>query len=235
MAATFAYDASLVGTGSYTATEAGRLLRTSALNIRRWMGGYTYKEDGKIYRSAPLWLSELPKYDDHHIEIGFRDLIELRFIKGFLDAGLGLKAIRNCLEYARDCVNDDRPFSTRKFQTDGNTIFLESLRRVDGEAELLDLKRRQYTIREVVRRTFKDLDIAEDVVARWRPFGGKASIVIDPRRAFGQPIAAEYGVPTVALVDAVSAEDSDERAARIFDVPISVVRDAVLFEQSLRG
>ena len=166
--------------------------------------------------------------------MGFRDLIELRFIKAFIDHGLGLKTIRHCLDYARECVKDDRPFSTRRFQTDGRTIFLESLRD-SGDDELLDLKNRQYVIKDVIERTFKDLDISEDIVIRWRPFEGKDSIVIDPQRAFGQPIASGSGIPTVTLADAVNAERSIQRVSYLYDVPVPVIRDAVNFEKSLKA
>jgi uncharacterized protein (DUF433 family) len=140
--------------------------------------------------------------------------------------------VRNCLDYARECANDPRPFSTRRFQTDGRSIYLESLRR-SGEAEVLDLKKKQYVIKKLIDRTFRDLDLSDDIVTRWRPFDGKPSIVIDPQRAFGQPIAANYGVPTVVLADAVKAEGSIERVTHLFDVSSSVVRDAMKFEHSL--
>jgi uncharacterized protein (DUF433 family) len=181
----------------------------------------------------PLWTPQLPAHE-HHLELGFRDLIELRFVKAFMDHGLGLKTIRNCLEYARECVKDDRPFSTRRFRTDGRTIFLESAERT-GEAELLDLKNRQYVLKQIIERTFKDLDIDNDIVVRWRPYSGKNTIVIDPQRAFGQPIASASGVPTVALADAVKAEKSFDRVSYLYDVPVSVIRDAVNFENSLRA
>jgi hypothetical protein len=50
---------------------------------------------GKEVKIPPLWTPELPAFEDH-VELGFRDLIELRFVKAFVRAGLGLKAIRNC-------------------------------------------------------------------------------------------------------------------------------------------
>jgi len=220
-----------LGIGFYTVPEAARLIKARPLNIRRWLGGYSYEERGEVVKMPPLWQPQLPAHD-HHLELGFRDLIELRFIKGFIDAGLGLKTIRQCLEYARECVNDERPFSTRRFQTDGRTIFLESAQR-SGKSELLDLKSHQYVLKKVIERTFKDLDITKEFVARWRPFGGKKTIVIDPQRAFGQPIASERGVPTVALADAVKAEGSVKRVSHLFDVPVGVVRDAVNFEKFL--
>jgi uncharacterized protein (DUF433 family)/DNA-binding transcriptional MerR regulator len=225
-----------IGVGSYTAQEAARLLKTTPLNVNRWLRGYTYKHSGEARQMPPLWIAQHAAIEDH-LEIGFRDLIELRFVKAFLDAGVGLFAIRNCLEYARECAKDDRPFSTRRFQTDGRTIFLESIERAgeqNTETKLLDLKKKQYVFKQVIERTFKDLDIEDDAVARWRPFNGKRSIVIDPGRAFGQPIASDFGVPTVALADAVEAEGSIEEVARIFDVPVVVVRDAVQFETDLK-
>jgi uncharacterized protein (DUF433 family) len=155
-------------------------------------------------------------------------------VKAFVDAGVGILAIRNCLEYARECAKDERPFSTRRFQTDGKTIFLESIER-SGETKLLDLKKHQYVFKQIIERTFKDLDIEDDAVARWRPFNGKKSIVIDPNRSFGQPIAAKTGIPTVALAEAVTAEGSVERVARLYEVTLAVVRDAMKFEQSLKA
>ncbi|MBO0903471.1 hypothetical protein J1C47_07435 [Jiella sp. MQZ13P-4] len=220
--------------GSYTAAEAARLLRTPARNIRRWMRGHRYVAGDAIRQVPPLWQSQLAMFEDS-LELGFRDLIELRFVKAFVDAGVGLKAVRGCLEYARECVGDPYPFSTRRFQTDGRTIFLKSIERSTSNEALLDLKTRQYVFKDVIERSFKDLDFDDRTVARWRPFHGKASIVIDPSRAFGQPVAAQFGVPTVALADAVKAEGSVEKAARLFQVPAAVVRDAATFEASLEA
>lgn len=227
-------DTSLIGVGSYTAVEAARLIKTSPRNVRRWLGGYMYRTGGETKRMPPLWTPQLPVFDEHHLEIGFRDLIELRFVKAFIDAGLGLKAIRHCLAYAREIVEEDRPFATRRFRTDGRSIFLESIDQ-SGDAQLLDLKRRQYVLRQIIDRTFRDLDIEDEVVTRWRPYNGKPSIVIDPERSFGQPIASAYGVPTAVIADAVEAEGSVERAARLYELPGSVVRDSLKFEEQLRA
>lgn len=222
---------SALGIGSYTVPEAARLLRIAPRNINRWLGGYTFANDGEQTAMPPLWSTQLPSHDDR-LELGFRDLIELRFVAAFVKAGLGLKTIRNCLDFARHQVGDERPFSTREFQTDGRTIFLDSLKS-SGETETLDLRTRQLVMKQVIERSFRDLDIENDSVARWRPYRNNASIVIDPTRAFGQPITARHGVPTIVLADAVKAEGSVARAARVFDVPLAVVRDAVGFEASL--
>lgn len=197
------------------------------------MGGYSYVANGETREMPPLWRSQLHFVDEERLELGFRDLIELRFVAAFIEKGLSLQTIRSCLEHARECVKDERPFSTRRFRTDGRTIFLDSLHR-SGAEELLDLKTKQYAFKQVLERSFKDLDLEGEAVARWRPFQGKPSIVIDPLRSFGQPVASAYGVPTAALAVAVKAEGSIEQVARLYEMPPAVVRDAVEFENDLR-
>ncbi|MBC9207532.1 DUF433 domain-containing protein [Roseomonas aerophila] len=230
-----AADASVapLGIGFYTVPDAARLLQLPARNINRWLGGYHHGQGEKRSELPPLWTPQLPR-SEKHIELGFRDLIELRFVDAFLQAGLALQTVRRCIEYARECVADTHPFSTSKFRTDGRTIFLESAVHAEEET-LLDLKGRQYVIKRAIERTFKDLDIEDDAVRRWRPFKNKASIVIDPERAFGQPIAARHGVPTIVLADAVQAEGSMERVAALYEVPLGVVRDALAYEQLLQA
>lgn len=220
-----------LGIGYYTVSEAARLLQMSARTINRWLGGYTYVDRSSRVHMPPLWTPQLPQLNGH-LELGFRDLIELRFVNAFIEAGLGLNTIRRCLDYARECVNDERPFSTRRFRTDGRTIFLDTLTQ-SGDNELLDLKRHQYVLARIIQNSFKDLDIDSATVTRWRPFNGKGSIVVDPKRAFGQPIASRTGVPTAAIVDAVAAEGSIDRVVQLFEVSRDVVRDAVNFEKRL--
>lgn len=224
---------SMLGVGFYTVPDAARLLKIPARNINRWLRGYHYGSGAARTHLPPLWTPQLPAAEDH-IELGFRDLIELRFVAAFVKQGLALPTIRRCITFARDVIKDEHPLSTSKFRTDGRTIFLEAT--TDTEDELLiDLKGGQFVIKKVIEQTFRDLDIEDDAVKRWRPFKSKDTIVIDPARAFGQPIAAGVGVPTVALADAVSAEGSIDRVVRLFDVPASVVRDAIAYEQFLRA
>lgn len=225
-----------IGIGYYTAPEAARLLKTTSRTISRWLRGYSYGDaDGAVVHAPPLWRPQLPPLGES-LEIGFHDLIELRFVLAFLKQDVRLNVIRRCLEKAREIIGEERPFSTRRFRTDGKNIFLESLHEThgtEGSASVVDLKTGQMVFKLVVEPTFRDLDLADGSVVQWRPFHGKPSIVIDPGRSFGKPLAAEYGVPTSALARAAKAENSVRRVASLFEVPVAVVNDAVAFEQSL--
>jgi uncharacterized protein (DUF433 family) len=200
--------------------------------LSRWLRGYDFGSGEKAGHSDPLWLPDYAN-DDDTLELSFRDLIELRFVKAFRDVGLALPTIRECFQRAVEEVGDERPFSTRRFRTDGKTIFLDITRNV-REGELIDLKRRQGVFRTVVEPSLRDLEFDADVVARWFPLGtGQRSIVIDPARAFGRPVAAESGVPTEVLANAVAVEGTPEKVARLYEVSPAVVRDSVRFERAL--
>lgn len=222
-----------LGRGVYGAAEALRLInfgrRSDAVSrrtISRWLRGYTH--DGQ--RSPPLWQPDYASDEENEIEVSFRDLIELRFVRAFRDLGLSLQTIRQCFERAVQEVKDERPFSTRRFRTDGKTIFLEITHGV-LEGELLDLKHRQGVFHRVVEPSLHGLEFDADIVSRWYP-AGKA-IVLDPARSFGRPIVAAYGIPAEVLSEAVEIEGSPERVAKLYELPAAAVRDAVEFQRQL--
>jgi uncharacterized protein (DUF433 family) len=235
--------AEVLGRGVYGASEALRLINfrrqfetstrsISRQTISRWLRGYDYERDGEKRHSDPLWRPDYINEDDT-IELSFRDLIELRFVKTFKDHGLSLRTIRACFMRAVELVHDDRPFSTQKFRTDGRTIFLEITNNV-REGELIDLKRRQGVFHSVILPSLHDLEFDADIVARWFPLGSsRRTIVIDPARAFGRPIVMEGGVPVEVLADAVEIEGGEQRVAKLYAVPLAAVRDAIAFHQRL--
>jgi len=141
-------EASLIGIGLYTAGEAERLVKVPAQRIRRWLLGYAYRQDGESRRAEPLWRPQLPRIG-REVELGFRDLVELKFVDAFANAGFSLQAIRLALSLARSRVGDSHPFSTARFRTDGNSVFLQALDEA-GERTLLDVCRGQYAFNRIV-------------------------------------------------------------------------------------
>lgn len=222
-----------LGRGIYSFAEAANLLKLQKRTVTRWLNGYSFRRAGEYRHVDPLWATDF-RTDEGRGELSFKDLIELRFVGAFIAQGLSLNVVRRCHDYAKQCLSTDRPFLVGKFKTDGETIFLDGNSAL-VKSELLDLKRNQYVIREVVQSQFRDLDCENEVVVRWRPFNGKPSIVVDPKRSFGRPVAEATGVPTEALVAAVAAEGSLRVVARQFEVSEAVVRDAIKFHQSLEA
>lgn len=235
----FASD--ILGHGVYGASESVRLVnfsleqsqlarRITNRTLSRWLRGYEFEVDGEVRYSAPLWT--LDYANDDVLELSFRDLIETKFVKTFRDLGLSLPTIRRCLERAADIVGDARPFSTQKFR-DGKTIFLDITSDVD-EGQLVDLKDRQNVFRTIVAPTFHNIEFDASTVVRWFPLGlNRRTIVVDPKRAFGHPILAESGIPSEVIAEAIVVEGSAEQVARLYEIKLQSVYDALLFQQKL--
>lgn len=217
------------GIGIYTAPEAARMVGMGAQTLRRWLQGYDHKgQDATLRHEPPLWS---PQYnpDDEGVLLGFRDLIEARIVNALRKKRIGLPTIRICMARAKQIVGQEHPFSTSQFKTDGKSIFLEITRDID-EPELIDLKHKQGVFHRVVEPSLADLDFGPDGAARWWLLHGKKTIVADPQHAFGQPIVADHGITTVRLAQAVKAEGSIEKVARLYEIKPRLVRDAVAYE-----
>jgi len=234
-----------LGTGLYAIAEAARLSGVSAQRIRRWIKGYDWSrgkdKDRHRRHSPPVWRPDMSPLDGA-MALSFRDLVELRFVDAFLRAGVSWKRLRAVAGEASRRFDTTHPFSTRRFVTDGRTIYDQVSREVGDTLE--DLQTHQLAFRRVISPTLQSgLEFsASGAVLRWWPEPGRGTrhIVVDPRRAFGQPIIDGANVPTRAVVAAVRAEtaargaaDAERVVADWFGLTLKAVRAAVRFEASL--
>lgn len=220
---------SLLGVGVYSVPEAARLTKVSAPRIRRWL---TAPGEG-VQGSSPLVQAQIASTGS--VILSFRDLLEVRFVDAFLRHGVTWRAIRIAAARGAEILGDSHPFSTKKFLTDGRTVFADMVQK-SGEESLLDLVKSQYAFKSVVQPfLFEGIEFPSesDQPLRWWPLGRNHRVVIDPERSFGQPIVAPESVPTVVLARAVRAEGSVESVARWYEVDPRSVIDAVEFENQL--
>lgn len=226
-------DFSLLGIGLYTVPEGSRLIGISQGRLRRWLRGYTYRVGEFRAMSAPVWRRQVPEIDGT-LGLGFLDLMEARFVDAFRAASVPWRVIRLCAERAREITDGDHPFSSRRFRTDGRTVFAEVVDQA-GEKQLLDLAKNQLAFARVIGPSlYAGIEFSvDDMPARWWPMGQHGTVVLDPARSFGQPIVSDGGVPTAVLADAVEAEGSVAKVALLFQLPQHSVRAALRFEKRL--
>ena len=221
----------LIGAGVYTQAEASRLLDIGAARLGRWLRGHA--RDGAQYE--PLWTPQFSLGDDR-LFLGFRDLMEARIASLFIAQGISPQRVRSAIHLARDVLSDSHPLSSNRFRTDGRDIFLRITNRdTTGEEKelLLNLFRRQYEFHQIIDPFLRAVDFDDHgAPLRWWPRGRQSGVVLDPARAFGQPIDDATSVPTAVLA-AAGRRFGDAMAARIYDVPIASVRRAVSFERSV--
>ena len=126
------------------------------------------------------------------VGLDFLDLVEIRYVKAFVEAGVSWHVLRAAHERAAEMLHVDHPFATKRFFTDGQTI----LTRV-AEPAFLDLMGNQLAFSRILGRYLagaEGLDFDDnDMARRWWPMGRKRLVVIDAERSFGQPIVSTEG------------------------------------------
>jgi uncharacterized protein (DUF433 family) len=221
------------GVGIYSFADAARFVDAPAAELRRWARGYAYKgRDGVVAQSSAVLAA--PQLLSSGLDgVGFRDLLELRFIKAFRDHGVSMHAVRLASQNAKEVLRSDHPFTNRQFKTDGRSIFV-SVYNESGDESLVDIVKKQNVFKTIISPALYagiEFDESEGAL-RWYPLQRSRSVVLDPSRAFGQPIVSEAGVPTATLAEMLRAEDGDvDRVARIFDVSRDAVLKAQQFEE----
>lgn len=215
-----------VGRGVYSVPEAARLTGVSRTRITRWIRGYVHGAEGARRRSPRVWTSDLPPIGAA-LALSFKDLMEVRFLAAFRDAGVSWKTLRETHRAASAQLHSDHPFSTARFRTDGREIFLD-LTASSRERGVVEIRTRQAYFDEIVRPMFQGLEIADGELRRWWPLGTQRSVVLDPERSFGAPIVRE-GVAT-RIIASASAANSAAEIARWYEISRASVRDALEFE-----
>lgn len=222
--------ADLSRVGIYDVGEAAALLGVSAQKIRAWVDGWPRVGEAPVIVNDLGWV-------DHRLAFSFANLMELRFVAFFTDAGVRLAEIRAILNEVRAELRRPHPFATNiVFRTDGKRVVADIARK-NGVVNLYDLRSRNFEIGAVVYKSLKEgvvYDPAGDARA-WFPCRALApNVIVDARLAFGRPVIKERGIPTKAIANAVRVEGSIEAAAELFEIPRKWAKQAVDFEAHLR-
>ncbi len=217
---------SLTG-GFYTLSEAARLLGVdSTQRVVRWISG-----------KEPIILRQYQKIGREH-ELGFLDLLEIRFVEHFRRQKISLQSLRIASKNARRELKMAHPFATSnvKFQTDRKAVFLEAAKET-GDRFFLNLMTNQVEIYEAIEQILaKDLEFNTEGIAKlWRPARNDApNVVVSPYFAFGQPVISKKRVPTAALFRLWKAEGGDKNAvSEWFGIEPGFVQEAIEFEVRL--
>jgi hypothetical protein len=166
----------------------------------------------------------------------FLDLIDLLFIKKFVEQGISIQRLRQALLEANE-VLDTHHFAHRRFWTDGQEVYLElRSHETDSDALLHLLKNGQWAIAPVIKSKAKQIDFNEvtGFAERWFPLGKEEPVVVDPKFSFGSPSLIKRTVETANVFDLYKAEGRNvERVCKWMDLDAREVNAAVRFETML--
>jgi uncharacterized protein (DUF433 family) len=221
----------IIGRGAYTAAEAGRLARVPVTRVHRWLEGRERSYAGKTVVDPPLWQPEFPRMDGR-LFLSFRDLIDLRVVDRFRRMRVSLPYLRKVVSAAREILRDSHPFSNAQLKSDGRRVYIEILS-ATREPALVEILSGQHAFHSIISEGLRDIEFEGDAATLWRPAEGKGRVVVDPRRSFGAPILAEYGVPTAILKLHADEGRTVSEIARDFELDDRSVKAALSFEAAL--
>lgn len=223
-------DAKTLTGGFYSLDEAARLLKIeNKSKLRSWLRGYD--------KGAPPVL--IRQYPDSASELGFYDLMEIRFIDYFRRQNISLQSLRKAADAARRELKQRHPFalSNVKFLTDRKRIFMQVAEETK-DTNLSDIVSGQYAMYDMIEESLAkgvEFHPGEGLASHWRPDPKNfPNVIVDPKRAHGQPVIDSNNVPTSALFSLWRAEGQDFEAVQDwFATSKDLVQQAIEFEIDL--
>jgi len=220
---------------TYTVAEAAHLAQLPVTTLVHWVSGQPYLAGGEEKHSIPLI----------HVAPGPRRLLSFsNLVEAFVLAairrhhGISFPKLRRALKYVGETLHVARPLINASFQTDGASLFIESFGTLvnasgEGQTEIRAamsdrLKRIEWDPKGIAYRLFP---MPRAGAESTQP----KSIVIDPRRAFGQTVISGTGVGTIVVAERHRAGESVQDLAKDYKLRDELIEDALRFEYRYRA
>jgi uncharacterized protein (DUF433 family) len=219
---------------AYSVAETSRLTGIPPWSIKRYLRGYDYKYSVKEKIHDGHQPPVVGQSKVNSIYASFLDLVDLLFVKEFLNRRFTLQYLRLALNEAKEYLGTPH-FARSEFYTSGNDIILKLPK--DGNMVAL-MKYGQFAIPEVIKKISRGLDFENvtefGLAQRWYPKGKRGLIVIDPQISFGRPTLIGHNVATSNIYDLYLGEkEKYEPVSEWFCIPVPKIQTAVQFEHSL--
>lgn len=218
--------------GAYTFADAARYVRAPVATVRAWFLG---TKTGWGQFQPVLQLD-----DSRHRMLSFRNLVELHVLNSIRKRHrVTLFRVRIAIEILSAVWDSKHPLAEQDILTDGYELFA----RVSGLLTNVSDYERQTILDEVLRAALQRIERHPAGEARKLfPFptaevesAEPRTIEINPSIQFGRPCLSGTGIPTEILYQRHRGGDEVEILADDYEMPIDHIRDAIHFEQDLRG
>ena len=212
----------------YTVGEAAAYLRVPRTTFETWAHGYTRKRHGRRpTRAAPI-ITAMPG-GRREPEIPFVGLAEGMVLAAFRCSGVPMQRIRPAVEVLKTELGLDHALASKRLYTDGADILYDYAVKVDEDElrELTVVRTQQRLFVPVIQDYLRRISYAPDGWARRLKLPVSKNVIVDPERAFGQPIFAKGAVRVEDVLDRFEAGDSLGDVAFDFDVPVEDIEEVV--------
>ena len=220
----------------YSARMTSRLVGVSRDRVRRWVKGYdfSYQTTDRLHTVSKNPVIQREAKGDSPFST-FIEMVDLLFVRQFLDHGVSLQKIRNALIEAQELIGH-KHFAYETFFTDGKNIFLQVKNKDNASAIMELLSEGQWVIASIIQELSSRLDFNEinQLANRWYPNGRDGLIVVDPRISFGKPTVLHRGIATSNIYDLYLGEnESIDAVCHWMEIDRKEAEAAISFERNL--
>lgn len=203
--------------GLLNLAQAGRYLRIARQTFYRWARGYE--------RGKPLLHVNEDRTEP--LPVTFFSLAEAHVLDGLRTAGVRPRKIRPALAEMKKTFGHEYVLLAPELATDGVEVLWDYSRTGRGR-DLIVAHTGQSVIREIVQDYLqyisRDKSGSPEVLElrHWSP----SKVIVDVRRAFGQPIFAASGVRVADVAGMLKAGEPADAVAEEFGISIDDTRTA---------
>jgi uncharacterized protein (DUF433 family) len=219
---------------NYSVTEAARCLQLPRTTLRQWAAGRRPPHDASEWMFEPLLCpaSRSPLF------LSFMNLVEAHVLSALRrEHQIRLAKIRVALAYLSQHMPSPHPLADQHFETDGLSMFIERY------GQLIDIGQAgQLAMRAVLETYLRRIERdAMGLAVRLYPFTTpnhtetSRSIVIDPTIAFGRPVLARRGIPTVVIAQRYKAGESMDSLVKDYGCEQVEIEEAIRCELHLKA
>ena len=211
-----------LGTGLYTVPDISSILNLPQPKVRRWLKDYWNNQFAE--NSQSLFSSGL----GNELVTNFYTLIEFFAFYQLRQEGVTTQKIIKAHKVLSETFDTKYPFAKSNIFTDGrHVLFAGKVGEIIRADETL-----QITIKEIFEPFCRKIDFNKnDLAERFFPLGKDHSIVIDPKRQFGQPVIGNTNILSESVFNLFRGGESVEVIQRLYDLTKAQVNDAILYHQ----
>lgn len=157
--------------------------------------------------------------------VGFAEAYVLSALR---HAGVPMQRIRPAVARLSEEFGLEHALASQRVYTDGGELIFDYASASDDDALLTVVRTGQEHLTEVIRGYLKRISYGGDGWAEQIQLPAYAAdVIVDPDRAFGQPLVIHGGARVEDLVDRFRAGDSVSDIAEDFGVPQDDVEDVI--------
>jgi uncharacterized protein (DUF433 family) len=207
----------------YSYADVDRLVGLRGGTARRWLEGY--ERQGRFY--DPVLRPEPVGTD----EVTWGEMVEARLLAEFRDLKVPVQRMRPAIVKLREEFGPYPLAHARPFlDVDGRELVQVVQQEVGLERglQLVVVRDGQYLLTDAAQRFSSAVEYSDNLAGLLRPEPRTPDVVMDPRRAFGQP--AVRNVRTDALAEDYRAGTSRDDLADLYELTLDQIDEAIRFE-----